>query len=478
MKKLFTFLFAAMGLTAMADNTVTVKYDFENYKLETNGLPTNPKFYSWYELNSDATENPIWASGNSAFVLSVMLGGGDKSPAAFPTSMVEEGFDGACVKLETKSTGGMGVGMGMPIAAGNLFVGSFDSENIMDPMAATQFGKVFDKKPLRFSGYYKYQAGEKVTDKKNQVLEGKVDKGQIYSVLYKNKDAEGKDVVLNGADVLTNENIVAIADAGEITDVAEWTKFDVSFDYKENVIDEEILKAGGYSLTVVFTSSVEGASFIGAVGSTMYVDKVELVCEAAESSTTYTDNLKITLKSVVDGSSNVIESENAQVIVTKQNDGKYTFTLKNFTLDMGEAGSMSVGTIHIKNLEGAETENGISLKADNTVAEVVDGDDENVEWMAKNLMELFKDNGGVPVSLDAEMTKDKLYAKLFLPLGFMNVDVEFGSKTSTSIDNISNGAAQQPAAIYTLDGRKATDMQPGNVYIIRKADGKTVKVIK
>lgn len=93
-------------------------------------------------------------------------------------------------------------------------------------------------------------------------------------------------------------------------------------------------------------------------------------------------------------------------------------------------------------------------------------------------MELFKDNGGVPVSLDAEMTKDKLYAKLFLPLGFMNVDVEFGSKTSTSIDNISNGAAQQPAAIYTLDGRKATDMQPGNVYIIRKADGKTVKVIK
>lgn len=111
--------------------------------------------------------------------------------------------------------------------------------------------------------------------------------------------------------MLTNENIVAIADAGEITDVAEWTKFDVSFDYKENVIDEEILKAGGYSLTVVFTSSVEGASFIGAVGSTMYVDKVELVCEAAESSTTYTDNLKITLKSVVDGSSNVIESENA-----------------------------------------------------------------------------------------------------------------------------------------------------------------------
>lgn len=52
---------------------------------------------------------------------------------------------------------------------------------------------------------------------------------------------------------------------------------------------------------------------------------------------------------------------------------------------MGEAGSMSVGTIHIKNLEGAETENGISLKADNTVAEVVDGDDENVEWMAKIL---------------------------------------------------------------------------------------------
>ena len=34
-----------------------------------------------------------------------------------------------------------------------------------------------------------------------------------------------------------------------------------------------------YKLGIVFSSSVDGAYFRGAVGSTLYIDEVELICE-------------------------------------------------------------------------------------------------------------------------------------------------------------------------------------------------------
>ena len=39
------------------------------------------------------------------------------------------------------------------------------------------------------------------------------------------------------------------------------------------------LKTGGYSLTVVSSSSTYGAEFMGAVGSTLWVDKFKVTCE-------------------------------------------------------------------------------------------------------------------------------------------------------------------------------------------------------
>ncbi|MBR7004577.1 MAG: PCMD domain-containing protein, partial [Bacteroidales bacterium] len=38
----------------------------------------------------------------------------------------------------------------------------------------------------------------------------------------------------------------------------------------------------GYSMTVVFSSSKGGDSFIGAVGSTLCIDKVRLICESED----------------------------------------------------------------------------------------------------------------------------------------------------------------------------------------------------
>ena len=47
-------------------------------------------------------------------------------------------------------------------------------------------------------------------------------------------------------------------------------------------IDEQVLAARGYSLAVVFSSSVDGAKFEGAVGSTLKVCHVRVACAKTE----------------------------------------------------------------------------------------------------------------------------------------------------------------------------------------------------
>ena len=42
-------------------------------------------------------------------------------------------------------------------------------------------------------------------------------------------------------------------------------------------IDKEKLTAGKYNVAIVFTSSLEGDHFNGAIGSTLLIDEVELI---------------------------------------------------------------------------------------------------------------------------------------------------------------------------------------------------------
>ena len=382
----------------------------------------------------------------------------DKTPTGFPSVAIAEGYEGACVKLETKSTGKFAASLfGMGIAAGNLFTGTFNSSIATSkPMEATQFGKPFYRKPVKFTGYYKYAAGASMQDGKGNAVAG-TDKGQIYSVLYRNVDASGNSVVLNGEDILTNENIVAVADAGDITDVADWTLFNAEFKYKEGKeIDEAILKAGGYSMATVFTSSFQGAKFIGAVGSTLYIDKVAIECEPE--TTEYKGNLTVTM-----GTS--FPTQETSIYITEQTDGKYTLTLKNFTLM--EAG---VGTIIVKDVEGTEQDGKIRLQSSQTI-EIQKGDDPNIsDWMGPDL-------GSVPVVIDATMTDAELNASITINM-LGGINVTFGG-TVTGISNVvaaDNKVLSE--GIYNINGVKVNDMRKGGVYIIRMADGTTKKVIK
>ena len=44
-------------------------------------------------------------------------------------------------------------------------------------------------------------------------------------------------------------------------------------------IDPKKLAEGGYSFAIIMSSSKDGAKFEGAIGSTLYVDELQLFCE-------------------------------------------------------------------------------------------------------------------------------------------------------------------------------------------------------
>jgi hypothetical protein len=75
--------------------------------------------------------------------------------------------------------------------------------------------------------------------------------------------------------------LYAQIDKTSVTD--EWTRFSIPFEPRNGkTVDIERLKSYGYSFSVVFSSSVKGDFFTGAVGSELYVDEVEIKCKNIE----------------------------------------------------------------------------------------------------------------------------------------------------------------------------------------------------
>ncbi len=250
----------------------TIKYDFEHYELDTSG-----RYYIWHNTLADGSLGNDWASGNPGFKMSK----GSAKVDEYPTVAVVDGFDGACVRLTTRDTGLFGQMANMPIAAGNLFIGEFDATYALeDAMKATRFGKPFTDTPVKYTGYYKFKRGPIFTNRNKTTDPNRQDKGDIYAVLYRNHDDAGNAVMLQGDNVKTSPLIVALAQV-DIKETDEWTFFEVEFNYRGEV-DKALLAERGYSFTVVFSSSEGGASFEGAVGSELWVDKVRVIASHEE----------------------------------------------------------------------------------------------------------------------------------------------------------------------------------------------------
>lgn len=248
-------------------------HDFEDFELSSNG-----KYYLWYDRADDGTKEGIWASGNEGFMIAK-----PNAPATdYPTVPDADGYDGYCVRLTTRSTGSWGKTFKKPIAAGNFFLGSFDSRfALTNTLKTTNMGIVYTKEPVRVTGYYKYQPGEVFTDKDFHEVSSRIDEPTIHAALYLNHDEQGNTVMLHGDDVRTSPYIVRRAEVASMPPTSEWRRFEMTFE-GTTPIDAELLANRGYNLSLVFSSSKTGDTFEGAVGSTLYIDKVEITFKNEE----------------------------------------------------------------------------------------------------------------------------------------------------------------------------------------------------
>lgn len=245
---------------------------FENVRMEG-------KYQIFYETNEEGTKMWEWASGNPGFNLT----GVGKSCTDYPTYQSEDGYEGKCLTLTTRKTGSFGAEVNMPIAAGNLFIGTFDVLNALkDALTATRFGMPFDDIPTILHGHYKYRSGEvfyeldKAAPDKLKPVDRK-DRFNIYAVFYEStKEMETVD----GTNALSpdNPNVLAVAQIpqDEAVETDEWKTFDIPFVFRPGKGKETVDADKVYCLAVVFTSSLYGDRFEGAPGSTLCVDEVEL----------------------------------------------------------------------------------------------------------------------------------------------------------------------------------------------------------
>lgn len=241
-------------------------------------LSSNP-FDIFYEFQPGTSQNASkvlqWSSGNKGYELTSMA----KTNVDYPTVQSTNGYLGKGVKLETRDTGSFGAIVKMYIAAGNLFIGSFEVGNALkDPRKATKFGFQFDKHPTSLKGFYKFKAGDIYTAK-GEIQSDKKDKFDIYAVMY---ETDNNSDMLDGDNVFTSEKVVLLAriDSKDAIEADNWKEFNLPFkSVNGKTINNIKLQQGKYKLGIVFSSSVDGAYFEGAVGSTLYIDEVELICE-------------------------------------------------------------------------------------------------------------------------------------------------------------------------------------------------------
>ena len=106
------------------------------------------------------------------------------------------------------------------------------------------------------------------------MVPGKTDDFAIYAIVY---EVTADAPYVDGNTVMTSKNIVLRAEVTNHKAGNEWVKFDVPFVQQNGrTIDQQKLENGQYNIAIVLSSSADGASFSGAIGSTLYVDEIHL----------------------------------------------------------------------------------------------------------------------------------------------------------------------------------------------------------
>ncbi len=282
------------------NNEIPSEYTFSGSALLNNGRRNTYYEFNEYDVNGNLLMT--WATGNPGFQMSGMADVAaraeygdnyrDNAWRFYPSVPVFRTADEIdYVRLATQSTGSFGKGVGMPIAAGNLFQGVFDlTMAIANPRGATKFGETYFYNPIRLTGRYRYKAGSVYTDENGNEVSGKKDIFSIYALFFETEtDLNGDGVIdeatekidyLDGeihAANFENPHLVSIAMLDNPQESDEWIPFEIPFKrVAGKTIDRSKLVNGTYKVGIVISSSADGDYFKGAVGSTLDIANLKI----------------------------------------------------------------------------------------------------------------------------------------------------------------------------------------------------------
>lgn len=225
----------------------------------------NTSFDDWHQ--SGKVWNP-WASDGISFWDTGNKGATTLGQSnSVPSEDIPEGLTGKSAKLETKFVGIASVGK---LAAGNMFSGVYyktDGTN-----GILKFGREFDQKPTKLTGYFKYHC-ELISHSSSEMshLKNRPDTMSIYIALTDwNEPYEIRTNPNNRQ--LFDSNAPEVIAYGQMLlgeSVDNYTKFEISLDYRDTQRKPRYI-------VVVASASKYGDFFTGGDGSILYIDDFKL----------------------------------------------------------------------------------------------------------------------------------------------------------------------------------------------------------
>lgn len=259
--------------------SASLKHSFENVDIVNTENPEG-HYDQFFEYLPNGQKTYDWASGNEGYNIlaaSLVPEGQELTPAFYPTLQTPNGFEGKGAKLQTKETGPLGSTVGSPLAAGNLFLGDFVLT--FPAIKSPRFGQPyqFDSAPVALKGYFKYKSGDDFIVN-TEPSELSHDTWDAYAILFEKTESNN---YLPGDHNFEDPRMISVAHISDDQRIEsdEWTEFNIPFRFIGNKTYDS---NKAYMYTIVFTSSKEGDIFNGAVGSTLWIDEVELITENTE----------------------------------------------------------------------------------------------------------------------------------------------------------------------------------------------------
>lgn len=257
--------------TVTAENGTTVEY--------VASISGNASFYDFESWSYGDDDCPIldgWACCNDAVLLIKSLGalGGITYEGEYPVRpSTDDVYAGEkALLLESVDTkGGNIFGTPVPkVTAATAFLGTFNAYGALeDPMATTSFGVMYDKQPLKVTGFYKYTPGAEFYDANGDLQAGVTDECALSAVLY---EVSSEDETLNGGNIYTSDKIVAMAKFTSSNVVETYTPFELDLEYVQDYDSSKL-----YKFAVIFSASADGANYNAAVGSKLLIDNVTII---------------------------------------------------------------------------------------------------------------------------------------------------------------------------------------------------------